>query len=67
MRKAVLSCLPARRFAALEPGLREYAGGLIEHLAAAPDMRLSEDTARYAPTLVLHGIERLLVEPRPAR
>jgi cytochrome P450 len=32
-------------------------------LDAAPEMRLAEHQARYSPTLVLHGIERLLVEP----
>jgi cytochrome P450 len=32
-------------------------------LEAAPTMRLTEDHPRYAPTLVLHGIERLLVKP----
>ena len=36
MRKAVLACLPPRRFAALEPGLRDYAGGLVERLVAQP-------------------------------
>lgn len=36
MRKAVLACLPPRRFAALEPALREYAGALVEHLVAQP-------------------------------
>jgi cytochrome P450 len=36
MRKAVLACLPPRRFAALEPGLRSYAGTLIDHLVAQP-------------------------------
>jgi cytochrome P450 len=34
-------------------------------LRAAPGMRLAKQSVRYTPTLVLHGIERLLVEPRP--
>ena len=32
-------------------------------LDAAPEMRLAEHQPRYSPTLVLHGIERLLVHP----
>jgi cytochrome P450 len=35
--------------------------------AAAPDMRLAHSQSRYAPTLVLHGLEQLLVEPVPVR
>jgi cytochrome P450 len=36
MRKAVLSCLPPRRFAALEPSLRDYARGLVERVVSEP-------------------------------
>jgi cytochrome P450 len=43
MRKAVLSCLPPRRFAALEPGLREYAGALVDDLVAKPVADLVAD------------------------